>query len=207
MLVGAGDLGREIVSWVSTNPELSDRYEWEGVIDDGYDAQTFSGSKMHIPFLGRIQDYQPNPHCKLVMGIASAQAKLSISKALQASGGIFETLIHPSAIIGANVKIGTGTVIMPGAVISCDASLGEMVLINSCSSIGHDVVIGDGTTVSGNCDLAGYVKVGVGVFFGSRSGAIPKTTIEDFAKVAAGSTVFRRVKAGQTVIGVPAKLI
>ena len=71
----------------------------------------------------------------------------------------------------------------------------------------HDVHIGDYTCVMTRTMVSGYVNIGKEVFIGGNAYIVPNKTIEDNAKVAAGSVVFRRVKKGTFVLGNPAKRV
>ncbi len=60
----------------------------------------------------------------------------------------FTNAIHPSAVIGKNVTIGDGTLVMANAVINPDTIVGSHCIINTKSSVDHDCRIGDYVTVS-----------------------------------------------------------
>lgn len=60
----------------------------------------------------------------------------------------FPILIHPSAIVSSDTKIGSGTVVMAGAVINPGVTIGKGCIINTCASVDHDCVIGDYVHIS-----------------------------------------------------------
>ena len=57
------------------------------------------------------------------------------------SGANIPTLIHPSVIIGENVEVKAGTVLMAGVVINCCSKIGEGCIINTGATVDHDNVM------------------------------------------------------------------
>lgn len=76
--------------------------------------------------------------------------------------------IHPSTIIGRDVKISAGTVVMAGAVINPSTLIGKHCIINTRAAIDHDNVIGDftsiapGVTTGGDCTIGEFCAIGIG---------------------------------------------
>jgi sugar O-acyltransferase (sialic acid O-acetyltransferase NeuD family) len=203
VIVGAGGLARMIYSWL---PSFIDE-QWEpiGFISDKLDILDLYNYK--IPILGTISEYQPEEDHVLVMAIADPRDKLAVAEDLENRGGKFINLIHPTVVIGKNVEIGKGCVILPRAVLTCDIKIGDFVLINLGVTIGHDVLVGDGCTINSHSDVTGFAQLGNGVFLGSHAVITPNIKIKDFAKIGAGSVVVKQVKTETTVFGIPAKKI
>lgn len=205
IILGAGGFGREVHSWLSDWCENNRAWSISGFIDDNPDALNgFDGTP---PILSKISSYKPEADEYIVCAIGNPQTKKSITQALLEKNAKFFTFQHPSAIIGKRVSIGTGTVICPNAVITTDVSIGEFVTINAASTVGHDASIGSYSTLSGHCDVTGGAQLGECVFMGSHATVLPKTRVESNACIGAGSVALRKVSAGTTVFGVPAKRI
>lgn len=117
------------------------------------------------------------------------------------------TLIHPTAVIGENVEIGEGSVVMAKAVINPGSKLGKGVIINTCSSLDHDDIIEDFSHISINSHMAGTVHLGKRVFVGMSSTIINNIDICDDAIIGAGATVVNSIEKAGTYVGVPAKLL
>ncbi|WP_342432750.1 acetyltransferase [Neobacillus sp. FSL H8-0543] len=203
VIVGAGGLARMIFSWL---PDFSDD-KWEpiGFISDRLDA--LDGYDYDLPILSTIQEYQPEVDHVLVMAIADPKAKIAVAKELENRGARFISLIHPTALVGKNVKMGKGCVVCPRAILTCDIQIGNFVLLNLGVTIGHDAKIGNGCTVNSHSDVTGCTELGTGVFLGSHAVIMPSVKVRDFAKIGAGSVVVKQVKADTTVFGIPAKKV
>lgn len=205
IIVGAGGFGRECLVWARAIPESERDWEVVGFIDNNLEA--LRNFNCEVGILGTIDDYVPQPNEVLLLAIGTVGIKLKLAKILAERGASFLTLIHPSAIIGDRIRLGTGCVICPNVVISTDVTIGNFVSLNIACTIGHDVVIGDGATLSSHVDLTGGVSLQKGVFVGSRASILPKVKVGEFAVVGAASVVTKTVKNDTTVFGVPAKEI
>ncbi len=114
-------------------------------------------------------------------------------------------LIHPSAVIDHDVKIGKGTVIMAGVVINSDANIGDGVIINTCSSVDHDCVIRDFVHVSVGAHLSGTIDVGEGVWIGAGATISNNISICNNCMIGVGAVVVEDISVTGTYVGVPAR--
>ena len=203
-IVGAGGFGRELKTWVSHHSDITKRANFTGFLDDNVNALDSFSKFAPVYSLAKHQVSAENIY---LCGLAIPQLKEKLITPLVNAGAKFETFIHPSSIIGERVQLGSGCVICPHSVLTCDIKLGEFVTINIGTTIGHDVQIGDWTTTSAQVDLTGGVKVGRGVFMGSRASVIPQKNIGDYSIIAAGAVVFTSVPAQSTFAGNPARQI
>ena len=80
-------------------------------------------------------------------------------------------------------------------------------MIQPSAIIGHDTIIGDWSLINTMSICGGASKIGECVTIHINSFVMPGAVIENDVTVGAGSVTMRRVKAGRTVFGVPAKYI
>lgn len=202
LIVGSGGLGREIYSWL-THSESP--YEPIGFISD--DLNSLDDYDYPVPIVQTILDYEPVESVTLIMGIMDPKGKKSVYLSLLKKGAVFETFVHPTAIVGENVTLGTGTVISPMCILTCDILVGDCVFFNTSSTLGHDGKVGDYSSINGKVEISGWVNIGREVLVGSRALILPKKKINDNAIIGAGSVVVGNVKSGVTVFGNPAKRV
>ncbi len=203
IIIGAGGFGREVLEWARQTFQFAGG-EWEfgGFLDDNLEAlQPFGGRERVV---GTVAEYVPKPHDRFLCAVGKPGIKEELARPILEKGGRFTTLVHPSTIIGGNVRIGEGCILCPRVVLTSDIVIGKYVTLNIGTAVGHDAVVGDWTQTSAFCDLTGASRVGSRVFLGSGARVLPKVSVGDGAVVGAGSVVVRDVKPGQTVFGVPA---
>lgn len=117
------------------------------------------------------------------------------------------TLIHPEAVVGDDVEIGAGSVVMAGAVINPGSRVGKGVIVNTCSSIDHDCKIGDFVHVAVGAHLAGSVEVGDGSWIGAGAVINNNLHICGNCMIGAGAVVVKDIKDAGTYVGVPVRKI
>jgi len=203
IIVGAGDFGRELDAWVAQDSSIS-RSDPRYFLDDN------SGALRKYPHLeprlmGSIESFEPEIDDLLFLGISDPETKEFIVTKLNSRSIELATFIHSSVITSSTLDVGQGTVICPGVIISVGARLDACVTLNLQSTVGHDTEVGAFSSIMSHVDLTGHSKIGKGAYVGSHATILPGVVVEDWALVGAGSVVTRRVPAGTTVFGVPAK--
>ena len=113
-------------------------------------------------------------------------------------GFIFETLIHPSAVVASTASIGEGCVIMAGAILQPNVVLENNIIINTKSSVDHDCHIQSHTHIAPGCTLSGAVKIGKGVMIGVGAKIIQSVSIQDNTMIRAGKLVLKDIQQVKT---------
>ncbi len=119
----------------------------------------------------------------------------------------FASCIHPSAIIGHNVKIGNGTVIMAGVIVNPNTTIGEHCIINTKTSVDHDNTISDFVSLAPNVTTGGNVKIGDFSAIGLSASIIHGKSIGQHTVIGASSLVVNNFNDQIVAYGVPAKLM
>lgn len=204
LIVGAGGFGREMFDAVNESPRYREAHDITEVayLDD--DA-TLVG--LPAPIVGPVRGFAPQPDDIGLCALGDSAIRRDVVADLESAGLMFPAFVHHTARVGSRTRLADGVVICAGAVLTCDITIGRHSHVNIGCSLGHDVALGEFVTLSGNCHLAGGVDVSDGVFFGTSANVIPRIRIGEAARVGAGSVVIRRVSAGTTVFGNPAKKV
>lgn len=177
-----------------------------GIIDNKL-CQQYSG----IPILGNDDECQ-NIHSKyksipVVITPDNPLIRKKLFDIYSAAGYGFYSLVHPTAIISPSAVIGKGVVIQAGVNISSGSRIGDFVKINTCANITHDVKVSDFATIAPSACLLGNSNILELSYIGANSTILPGVTINRNSLVGAGAVVTKDVAAGNTVAGVPAKVI
>ena len=126
---------------------------------------------------------------------------------MENNGVNLPVLIHPSAIIGEQVEMADGTVIMAGVIINSCTKIGRGCIINTASTIDHDNIIEDYVHISPGVHLAGNVRVGEETWLGIGSLVKNNISVTNKCQVGAGAVIVRDINEPGTYIGIPARKI
>jgi sugar O-acyltransferase (sialic acid O-acetyltransferase NeuD family) len=156
--------------------------------------------------LGGVDRWRAYGDARFIAAVGSNRARHDLVKALEADGLTrWANAIHPSAIIGRNVTIGRGVMIIAGAIINPFTTVGDHTIINTAASVDHDCTIGSFVHLAPGVRLAGTCTVHDGAMIGIGGVAIPKMTIGEWAMVGAGATIVRDIPPNVTAKGTPAR--
>lgn len=204
IIIGAGGMGRTIYNAARESLGFMTDYRIKGFINDIPTA--LDGYEGYPPILNSIVDYIPGPNDVFINSIG-AQERISCIERLLNRGAEFINLIHSTARIGSNVKMGIGNVIGAFTTIGPDVTIGHYNMIQSYTVIGHDAKIGNFNRIDTHVTCVGGIEIKNDTTIHTSAVINHKVVIEDGAKVGACSFVIRKVKSGDTVLGVPAKKI
>jgi len=143
----------------------------------------------------------------IFVAIGNNETREKIQERLELEGASIPILIHPKAVIGEQVKLGSGTVIMAGVVINCCTSIGKGCIINTGATIDHDNILENFVHISPGVNLAGTVSIGKGSWIGIGSTVINNISITGGCKIGAGAVVIRDITEAGIYVGVPARRV
>lgn len=198
IIIGAGGHARVIADIIKKSND-----EIVGFLDDNAEIQgktIFDGKIV----LGDTSEESVKKYsdCYFIIGIGSNRVRKIISE--KYPNLKWYTAIHPSAIIGSNVEIGEGTVLMAGTVINIGTKIGKHCIVNTCSSLDHDNILEDFVHISPGSHLAGTVKVMEGTWICTGVTIINNISIGKNNIVGAGATVIKDIlEEDSTFVGVP----
>ena len=202
LILGAGGMGKEIYYTARHSIGYGTEFVVKGFLDF---PDPEWDTNIYPPILGLEDDYEIQPDDIFTCSIGDVHLKRKVCEKMKARGAKFQTLIFENAQIGYNVKIGEGCIIDPYARIGADVVLGENCLVQTFAILGHEAKIGNYCRFDCRSLLVGGVIVGDNVTVHTNAVVSHKVALEDDSTVAALSFVIKKVKAGTTVMGNPAK--
>ena len=203
-IIGAGELGREVGSWLNIIPETEKDYQVMGYLDN--DSEALEGFNSPFKVLGSEADFDFPENSWVIIAISNVHTRKKIFEYLKGKVQ-FYNFIHPTAILGINVEIAEGCLIMPYVVITTNIIIGKSVFINIGSVVGHDSAIGDFCSLAPHTDLGGHVKLGDLVTLSTKTTIAPRQKVGSEAFIGSGSVVLRNIPAGGNAVGNPVKII
>lgn len=202
IIIGAGGMGRTIYSNALESVGYGEKFVVKGFIDDN--LQALDGFPNYPPVIDTIKDYQPQPEDVFVSSIGGVSRRSCMEEIIR-RGGEFMELIHQTARIYTNAKLGKGNFIGAYTVIGNDAEIGDYNMIQSYTVIGHDAKIGNWNRIDTHVTCVGGIVIEDEVNIHTSAVISHKVRVESGAHVGALSFVIKKVKAGTTVMGSPAK--
>jgi sugar O-acyltransferase (sialic acid O-acetyltransferase NeuD family) len=202
IIIGARGFGREVYNLAISCNGFNEEYIIKGFLDDKSEA--LDGFENYPPILSPVEEYVILKDDIFICALGSVIFKKKYSQIILDKGGEFITLIHPTALISINLKIGIGCIIGSFSVISCDIKIGNFVTIQPFSDLGHDVKVGDWCHINCYSFLGGFVQVEEEATINTGAIIHPDKEIGKSAIVGAGSVVIRNVPPNITVYGNPA---
>lgn len=149
----------------------------------------------------------PKPDFLIAIGGQRGADRLHIASQLEQLGLTAHTLIHPTAVIAADVSIASGCQILALSHIAVGASIGRQTIINHRVNVDHECRIGDGVHLAPGVTLAGEVVIANKATVFTGACIAPRVQIGEGAVIGAGSVVLNNVPAYSLAYGNPAKVI
>lgn len=200
IIVGASGHGKVIVDIAKK------MNKWQSILF--LDDNEFITQLMGFKVIGKTNDaFLHKDEADFFVAIGNNTIREKMQEKLENYSLSVVSLIHPDAIIGADVEIGKGTAIMAGVIINSSSKIGKGCIINTASTLDHDNVIEDYVHVSPGAHLAGTVNVGKGSWIGVASVVSNNVNICDKCQLGAGTVVIKDINESGTYVGVPSRRI
>ena len=199
LLIGGGGHCRSCIDVV----EAGRQYEVAGIVDNEVPIGTL---QLGHAILGTDDDLPElverfGAALVTVGQIKSASVRIRLFGRLRELGAELPSIISPLAYVSRHSRIMAGSIVMHGALVNAQASIGENCILNSQALIEHDVQIGSHCHVSTGAKINGGVHIGTGNFVGSGAVVREGVRIGDQCVIGAGAIVTRDVPDGTLVRG------
>ena len=203
IIVGAGGMGRSVYCIATGCIGYGTDFTVKGFLDD--DPNSLDGFENYPPMLGTIEGYELCEGDVFVCSLGNTKTKRMICEELKARGAKFQTLIHKTAIVRQNAKIGDGCIIADFASVGADCTIGQSTLVQTFSIVAHDCKIGNYVRIDTHATCVGGVVIEDCATIHTTAVVSHKVVVGEGAVVAACSFVIKKVKPYTTVFGNPAK--
>jgi len=207
VIIGCGGFGREVHDVVDAINAVKPTWSLLGYLDDQPDPVNVSLVESHSSRVLGSTDWMmtAGKEVQFVIGIGTGKIRRIIDERLSSAGFSAATLVHPTATLGHDVRIGQGSVICAGVRATTNISLGRHVHLNLNTTVGHDSTLEDYVTINPLVAISGWVHVGKESMMGTHSAVLQNLSIGAGSTVGAGSCVVKDVPENIIVKGVPAR--
>ena len=205
VIIGAGGMGRSVYCIAKGCIGYGTEFVVKGFIDD--DLSQLDNFEGYPPMHGTIDDYVIEEDDVFVCSIGDTKTKKLLCEKLKARGAKFQTLIHKTAIVRQNAKIGDGCIIADFSSVGADCTIGENSLVQAFAIVAHDCKIGNYARIDTHATCVGGVVIEDTATIHTSAVVSHNVVVGEGATVAALSFVIKKVKPGTTVYGNPAKIL
>ena len=128
----------------------------------------------------------------MLLGIGGTNPKelerrLALFDRYLARGFKADPLVHPAAWVSSSAKLESGAVVLAGAVVQPNVTIGRGVIVNSGAIVEHDSSVGDGSHIAPGAIVLGGCAVGRCCMVGAGAVILPGVNVPDQTLVAAGT--------------------
>ena len=205
IIIGAGDHGRGALEIFKTSNQNRFEYDVVGFIDD--DPSKLKKKIDEVPVLGPVSGLrkQHNGDLSYILAISQCGVKSRIIKDLGSLSLNFINAIHPTAIIGSDVQMGSGNIIAAGAIIAYNTVFETHITINLNTTVGHDCLINEYVTIAPGANIGGRVRLGKGCDIGPNCTICKGATVGDWSCLGPSTVVLKEIPPKKTYFGNPAR--
>ena len=199
LILGCGGHGR-----VVADAAANCGYEDIAFLDDAYGTSARLPSSLLGPtaLLADLVDEWPSA----IVGVGNNAIRQALFQRLQTAGYKTPPVIHPSAVVSRNVRIGAGVFIAPGAVVNTGTQIADAAIVNTGARIDHDCIIGAASHIAPGATLSGGVTLGQRVWLGTGCSVKQGVMIGEDALVGVGAAVVGNLAGYAAYVGVPARV-
>lgn len=209
VVVGIGGLGREALDLVTAvnGAQEVPTFDLVGSVDDHPSATNLARlDALGTPYLGTVDEWiASGRRARFVVGIAHPVHRAAIDERMTRTGSVAVSLVHPSATLGAQVRLGEGSLVCSGARLTTNITLGRHAHVHVNATVGHDSSLDDFTSVYPAGAVSGSCHIGRGATVGAHATVLQGLVVGQGAFVGAGAVVTRDVDDRAVVKGAPAR--
>lgn len=201
VIIGAGDLGKELVWLIEDINKVKPTYVILGFLDGDEDkiGKQFYGYEV-LGTEKQLEELEKRRDACAVIAIQEGSIRRKIHddhKSFQH----WETIVHPSVVIANSVKVGRGSVFFPQVTVSVDSVLGDFGLYYIHSTICNDCEIGDYVSVMSGTQISERVVIREESYLAAGVTVYPNVVIGRAVHVGVGATVSKNPVDGAEVAG------
>lgn len=199
VIIGAGDLGKEVVWLIEDINKYYPNYLILGFLDD--DKGKIGGEFYGYKVLGttrQLEDISHRTPLAAVIAIQDGSVRKRIVEEYK-DFNFWESIVHPTAVIASTSPVGKGSIVFPQVTVSVDTKLGEFGLYYIHSTICNDCAIGNYVSIMSGASVSERAEIGDECFLAAGSTVYPHKKLGKRVEVGVAATVSRDYSDGVEV--------
>lgn len=145
----------------------------------------------------------------VVIGIGDNHTRLVVSQRLEAeaSGLPCLTVVHPTASVARSARLGPGVVVLAGATVGPQASVGAHGLLGAQANLDHDAFLGEGASLGPGALTGGMVNIGTATAVAMGAVVRHGLTVGEHSVLGAGAVLTGDLPSHTVAWGSPARVV
>ena len=203
-IIGAGGFAAECHLYLTERMKSEQQLKFCGFLAEENHLNQYGLENF---FLGHYENFSFKREDRIILAIGTPHIREKIYTFFVLKNITFYTLIAPTALISSSASFGVANIFCHNVFIGPGTHIGNANLFNVGVTIGHDAKIGNFNMINGHVDITGFASIGDNNILGSHAVLIPKSKVQSFCKIGAGSVVYRKIKNNTLAVGNPAQKI
>ncbi len=199
VIIGAGDLGKEVVWLIEDINKRKPEYLILGFLDN--DPKKIGGEFYGYKVLGKDEDLETIAEMTPLSAIIAIQDGRVRKKIVDRHSRFdhWESIIHPTAVIAQSSSIGKGSIVFPQVTISVDTKIGDFALLYIHSTVCNDCEISDFVSVMSGASISERAIIGSECFLAAGCTVYPHKTLGNRVEVGVEATASKDYADGSEV--------
>ena len=208
LLFPFGGNAREALMTVLDINKIKKEWDILGFIDDNISVRQENCAGVKVLGDRSLLSKYPDASILAVPGNAeNYHQRADVITSLAVMPSRFARIIHPTAVVSVNARIGFNTLVMAHVVVGCGASVGNHCVILANTTIAHETVVEDFCCIGASVVLSGGVWLKSNCYIGSGTSVRDSLTVGKRSLIGLGSNVVKDIDPGVVAVGNPARPI
>jgi sugar O-acyltransferase (sialic acid O-acetyltransferase NeuD family) len=203
LIIGAGGHGQVAADILLAMRDAGEEIAPLGFLDAN--PNLAGTSVLGLPVLGHDEDLAATPHDAVLVALGENDRRRRVFEELSRAGERLALAVHPTAVLGRDVRLGPGCMVCARAVVNTGARVAENCILNTGCVVEHHCAVGAHAHIGPGAVLGGGCAVGAGALVGLGAAVLPLVRIGEWAVVGAGAVAPRDVPDKATVKGPAAR--
>lgn len=200
IIIGAGDLGKEVLWLIEDINQINPAYVVLGFLDD--DESKSGLDYCGYSILGKTDRLEELCFQRNAYAVIAIQYGYIRKRIVQQHPGFdkWEILRHPSVSIARTSRLGRGSILFPNSVVSVDSIVGDFVLCYIGVNICNDCEIGDYVSLMTSVTISEHAFIDNQAYISSGTCICPGRKVGKKANIGAGVIMYRNCNDGELVV-------
>ena len=154
-----------------------------------------------------LEQFEPQEGESYLIGFRGVMVPVLAGPLRERFGIRFDTLVHPSAVIGLGASLAEGCVVGAGAVVGAFSRIGPFAMLNRGAQVAGGAILDEFSTVGPGAIVGREARLREGVWLGPRSVVKDGVDVSSGCQTGCGAVLHDTPPEWSVVVGAPARVL